>query len=102
MQISGNNVGLDTCDLIELKSETARLDKKNIAEYLVIFRWTDGRLMNTEIYLHLTQLKLLKKYKGFETTPMILLNEPMSFFEENGFVRVQKLTAIWEVNEIKV
>ena len=97
MQISGDN-----CDLIELKSEPARLDKNNLFEYFVIYAWVNGRQMNTEIYLHITQLKLLGKYKGFSTTPIVLLNNPMSFFEENGFVRVQKLTAIWEITEVKV
>lgn len=97
MTISGDN-----CDLIELKSEPARLDKNNIYEYFVIYAWVSGRQMCTDIYLHITQLKMLKKYEGFSTTPIVMLNEPMSFFEENGFIRVQKLTAIWEITEVKV
>lgn len=102
MILSGDKANSGNCDLIELKSEPARLDAKNIFEYLVIHTWVDGRLMNTEIYAHITQLKLLERYKGFTTTPIVLLNIPMGFFEEWGYVTVQKLTAIWEIKEVKV
>lgn len=95
-------IPVDCCDLIELKSVSARLDEHNVAQHFVIYSWVDGKQMNTEIYLHITQLKMLDKYKCFSTLPLILLNEPMSFYEEYKFVTVQKLTAIWEVKEIKL
>lgn len=94
-------IPVECCDLIDLKSTPARLDKNNIAEYLLIHSWVDGRLMNTEIYIHITQLNLLHKYKCFSTTPLIMLNDPMEFYDEHRYLTVQKLTAIWEVKEIK-
>ena len=58
--------------------------------------------MNTDISDYITQLKVLEKYKCYEVTPIIMLNVPMEFYEEYGFLTVQVLTAIWEVKEIKL
>ncbi len=89
-------------DLVDLQSKPARLEKHNIAEYFSISSWVNSKLMNTGISAHITQLKVLKKYKCYEVTPIIMLNEPMDFYEEHGFLTVQVLTAIWEVKEISI
>ena len=87
-------------DLIELKTELIRLKMSNIAEYNVIFASVEKRQVNTGTIIHITKLKALKKYKCFTTTPLILFNEQMIFCEEHGFLRAQKVIAIWEINEI--
>jgi len=107
----------DKYDLVELRSKPARLDKHSLPQYCLIYNqtkgkwikdkwgkdeWFDGRLINTGICLHITQIKELKKYKQYKTTPLILLSEPMDFFEEHGFLIIQKLTAVWEINEIAI
>ena len=89
-------------DLIELKSVSARLDKGNLPEYCLIYSWVDSKLMDTGICLHITEIKELQKYGNYRTVPLILLDEPMNFFEEYGFLRIQKLTAIWQIKENKL
>ena len=88
--------------LIQLNSTPARLDSHSIYQHSLIYSWTDGRQMDTGICIHITELKLLKKYNSFETTPLILLSGVMDFFETNGFYPIQKLTNIWEIKEIPI
>ena len=89
-------------DLVDLKTELTRLEMNNIAEYHVIFASVEKRQVNTGTVIHITKIKALKKYKCFNTTPLILFNEEMTFCEEHGFLRAQKVIAIWEINEINL
>ena len=95
-------IKVDGFDLIQLNSVSARLDSHSIYEHFLIYSQIDGRQMDTGICVHITELKMLKKYKCFETTPLMLLNGAMDFFETNGYYPIQKLTSIWEINEIKL